>query len=46
MLYALIGFAAFCIGNYIGRKDGYDMCLSEHSFCSCCNELEDDEESN
>lgn len=30
MTYFLVAFAAFCIGNYLGRRDAY--C----SDCSCC----------
>lgn len=29
MTYFLVAFAAFCIGNYLGRKDG----LADREFC-------------
>lgn len=37
MVTFLIAFAAFCAGNYIGRKDGYDDALSD-CCCTCCSD--------
>jgi hypothetical protein len=37
MVYFLIGFAGFCLGNYLGRKDGADQARYDCQ-CTCCGE--------